>query len=129
MKNSQDHFGLSEGLKHIVLDFQQMKKFCQDPLVMAKVDGVWYEDIDGRRYLDGIGGIFVATVGHRNRRVIEAMKRQLEEIAFAPPLHGTNLRAVELARLVASITPGDLNTIKLLSGGSEATEAAMKLAR
>ncbi len=118
-----------EYLRHIVLDFMQMQEFIKKPLIMAKADGVWYEDIHGKRYLDGISGIFVATIGHNNPAIKRAIKEQVEKITFAPPLHATNPAAVQLAKLVAQITPGDLNSIKLLSGGSEATEAAMKLAR
>jgi len=116
-------------LRPMVLDFWQMEKFVEDPLVITGADGVWYQDIHGRRILDGISGIFVVTVGHNNRRVIEAMKTQLDTMAFAPPLHATNPAAIELVNRLAEVTPGDLNTVKLLSGGSEATEAAMKLAK
>jgi adenosylmethionine-8-amino-7-oxononanoate aminotransferase len=116
-------------LGHIVLDFKQMKDFVRKPLIMERADGVRYWDVDGKSYLDGLSGIFVVNVGHNNRRVIEAMKAQLDKIAFAPPLHGTNAPAVKLAARIAEITPGDLNTVKLLNSGSEATEAAMKLAR
>ncbi len=116
-------------MKHIVLDFKQMSAFIQDPVVMSRADGVWYEDVNGKRYLDALSGVFVATVGHNNRRVIEAMKAQLDQIAFAPPLHATNDKAVQLAQKVADITPGDLDTVKFLSGGSEATESAIKLSR
>jgi len=116
-------------LKHIILDFMQMQEFIKEPFVLAKADGIRYEDVNGKSYIDGISGIFVATVGHNNRRVIEAMKAQLDQMAFSPPLHGTNPPAVKLAKLLSEITPGDLNTIKLLSGGSEATEAAMKIAK
>jgi len=118
-----------EMLRHMVLDFRQMKNFLAEPLVMARAEGVWYWDVRGRRYLDGISGIFTVNVGHANPRVTAALHRQIDQICFAPPLHATNVPAVELANLVASITPGDLNTVKLLSGGSEATEAAIKLAR
>ncbi len=116
-------------LKHIVLDFKQMKEFSQKPLIMDRAEGVRYWDVDGKSYLDGLSGIFVVNIGHGNRRVIEALKAQLERLTFAPPLHGTNTPAVKLAARIAEITPGDLNTVKLLSSGSEATEAAMKLAR
>jgi len=119
----------AERLRHIMLDLRQMKSFIADPLVMARADGVWYEDVHGKRYLDGLSGIFVVTVGHNNRRVIEAMRQQLDQVAFTPPLHATNVPAVRLAEKLAEITPGDLNTIKLMSSGSEATEAAMKMAR
>jgi adenosylmethionine-8-amino-7-oxononanoate aminotransferase len=116
-------------LEHMFLDFMQMKEFSKDPIVMRGAKGVWYEDINGKKYIDGISGIFTVNIGHGNRRVIDAMKDQLEQIAFAPPLHSTNVRALELAKLVSSVTPGDLHTLKFFSGGSEATEAAMKLAR
>lgn len=118
-----------ESFRHIVLDLRQMKAFARKPLVMTRADGVWYEDIHGKRYLDGLSGIFVVAVGHNNRRVIEAMRAQLDELAFAPPLHSTSLPAIRLANKIAEITPGDLNTVKLVSSGSEATETAMKMAR
>lgn len=118
-----------EYLKHILIDFKQMKQFIENPLIMAKAEGVWYEDVNGKRYLDGISGIFVVTVGHNNRRVIEAIQTQLAQLEFSPPLHATNPVALQLAKKIADITPGDLNTVKLVSSGSEATESAMKMAR
>ncbi|MDA4135566.1 MAG: aspartate aminotransferase family protein [Thaumarchaeota archaeon] len=118
-----------ELLEHMFLDFMQMKEFAKDPVIIKSASGVWYEDINGKKYLDGISGIFTVNVGHGNRRVIDAMKAQLEEITFAPPLHSTNLRALELTKLVSQLMPGDLHTLKFFSGGSESTEAAMKLAR
>ena len=116
-------------IEHLFLDFMQMKEFAQHPLIMKKAEGVWYEDVNGKKYLDGISGIFTVNVGHKNRKVLDAMKKQLDELSFAPPIHSTNLRALELAALISSITPGDLHTVKFFSGGSESTEAAMKLAR
>src|SRR5919108_5923865 len=92
-------------LRHIVLDFRQMKSFLAEPLVMARAEGIWYWDIDGKRYLDGISGIFVVNVGHANPRVLAALHRQLDTLCFGPPLHGTNVPAVELATLVAQVTP------------------------
>jgi len=68
-------------------------------------------------------------VGYNNPRMLEAMRRQLETLPFNPPMHGTNPRAVELAGLLAEIAPGDLNTARLVSSGSEANEAAFKMAR
>ena len=116
-------------LKHSVLDFRQMSAFVQNPLIMERAEGVHYWDIHGKHYYDGLSGIFVVAVGHGNRRVIDAMKAQMERLCFAPPLHGTNAPAVEFADTLAGLAPGDLNTVKLLSSGSEATETAMKLAK
>lgn len=118
-----------ESIEHLFLDFMQMKEFAANPLIMKKAHGVWYEDVNGKKYLDGLSGVFVVNAGHGNRRIIEAIKRQLEEISFSPPLQSTNVRALELSKLLRSVLPKGLNTIKLFSGGSEATEAAMKLAR
>lgn len=116
-------------LRHIVLDFKQMSEFVKDPLVIEHADGVRYWDVDGKCYLDGLSGVFVVNLGHNNRGIIEAIRAQQERISFAPPLHATSPVAVELAARIAEVAPGDLNTVKLLDSGSEATEAAMKLAR
>lgn len=118
-----------ESVEHLFLDFMQMKEFASKPLIMKRAKGVWYEDVDGKKYLDGLAGVFVVNAGHGNRRIIEAIKRQLDEISFAPPMHSTNVRALELSKLLRSVLPKGLDTIKLFSGGSEATEGAMKLAR
>jgi adenosylmethionine-8-amino-7-oxononanoate aminotransferase len=118
-----------EDVKRLFLDLRQMESFARDPLVIERADGIWYWDASGRKIMDGISGIFVVTIGHNNRRVIEAVKEQMEKVCFAPPLHATNVPALKLAKRLAQLTPEDLNSVKLLSGGSEATEAAMKLAR
>jgi adenosylmethionine-8-amino-7-oxononanoate aminotransferase len=107
----------------------QMSEWSQRPLIMARAEGVHYFDIDGKRYLDALSGIYVVSVGHGNPRVIEAVKRQLDTLEFSPPMHGTNPLAVQLANLLAEITPGDLSAVKFECGGSEVTEAAIKLAR
>lgn len=126
-----DHSQLSDPtvLRHAVLDFRQMSAFVQHPLIFERAEGVHCWDTEGKHYLDGLSGIFVVAVGYRNRRVIEAMKAQMERLSFSPPLHGTNPAAVELCALLARLAPGDLSTVKLLSSGSEATETAMKVAR
>ncbi len=107
----------------------QMSEWTKHPLVMARADGVHYWDTRGKRYLDALSGIYVASVGHNNRRVIEEVRSQLDRLTFSPPMHGTNPLAVQLANLLAELAPGDLTTVKFQCGGSEVTEAAIKLAR
>jgi adenosylmethionine-8-amino-7-oxononanoate aminotransferase len=107
----------------------QMAEWCQHPLLMARADGVCYWDVHGKRYLDALSGIYVVSVGHNNRRVIEALRQQLDVLHFSPPMHGTNPVAVQLANLLAELAPGDLSTCKFECGGAEVTEAAIKLAR
>src|SRR3982751_6006869 len=107
----------------------QMAEWSKAPLVMARADGVHYWDVEGKRYLDALSGIYVASVGHNNRRVIEAIRKQLDTLTFSPPMHGTNPVAVQLANLLAELAPGDLSAVKFQCGGSEVIEAAIKLAR
>jgi adenosylmethionine-8-amino-7-oxononanoate aminotransferase len=107
----------------------QMAEWSKHPLLMARADGVHYWDVDGKRYLDALSGIYVVSVGHNNRRIIEALHRQLDRLHFSPPMHGSNPVAVQLANLLAELAPGDLSTVKFQCGGSEVTEAAIKLAR
>src|SRR3954470_15739237 len=107
----------------------QMAEWSKAPLVMARADGVHYWDVNGKRYLDALSGIYVVSVGHNNRRVIEAIRAQLDVLHFSPAMHGTNPLAVQLANLLAELAPGDLGCVKFQCGGSEVTEAAIKLAR
>jgi adenosylmethionine-8-amino-7-oxononanoate aminotransferase len=115
-------------LRHIFVR-DQMAEWSKAPLVMARADGLFYWDVHGKRYLDALSGIYVVSVGHNNRRVIEAICKQLDVLHFSPPMHGTNALAVQLANLLADLAPGDLSWVKFQCGGSEVTEAAIKLAR
>jgi adenosylmethionine-8-amino-7-oxononanoate aminotransferase len=115
-------------LRHIFVR-DQMAEWSKHPLIMARADGVCYWDVSGKRYLDALSGIYVVSVGHNNRRIIEAIHKQLDTLHFSPPMHGTNPVAVQLANLLAELAPGDLSAVKFQCGGSEVTEAAIKLAR
>jgi len=84
---------------------------------------------DGRRFIDGSSGAMVVNIGHGNRHVIEAMKRQLDKVTFAYRLHFENDPAEELARRLAARMPEGLDRVFFVSGGSEAVESALKLAR
>ena len=83
----------------------QMAEWSKRPLLMAKADGVHYWDVDGKPYLDALSGIYTVSVGHNNRRVIEAIRRQLDTLHFSPPMHGSNPVAVQLANLISQLAP------------------------
>jgi adenosylmethionine-8-amino-7-oxononanoate aminotransferase len=119
----------TQTLPHLFLDFMQMREFAKDPLIFVGGEGIRLTDNAGRRYIDGLSGVFVSSLGHGNMPVIEAMGAQARELAFSPPLHGTTLPALKLTELLLRIAPEGVGALKLLSGGSEATESAMKLAR
>lgn len=116
-------------LKRTFLDYQQTSEFLKAPLVVDRAEGLYYWDLQGKRYFDAIGGIFVAVLGHRHPRVVEAMHRQMEKLTFAPPLHGVADVTLDFVEKLGSAAPGSLGFVKALSGGSESTEAAMKFAR
>jgi adenosylmethionine-8-amino-7-oxononanoate aminotransferase len=121
----------SVGERHLRQIFvrSQMTDFVKDPFVVARADGVHYWDVHGKKYLDALSGIYVASVGHNNRRVIDAVKRQMDVLNFSPPMHGTNPLSIRLANKLVEAAPGDLSAVKLASGGSESTETAISIAR
>jgi len=99
-----------------------------NPIPIKTAKGVYFWDIDGKRYLDFNSMVMCANIGHGNTRVIEAIVKQARELAFAGPPMATKPRA-ELGRLLSEITPGDLDIFLYTLGGADANENAIKLAR
>ena len=116
-------------LKRTFVDYYPTSEFLLDPLILERAQGLYYWDTQGRRYFDAIGGIFVATLGHGHPRLLEAMRKQMEKMTFAPPLHGIAGVTLDFIERVGMVTPGKLKYVKAFSGGSEATESAMKFVR
>jgi len=98
------------------------------PLV-ERAEGIHIWDVHGRRYIDGSSGAMVCNIGHSNPRVIDAMRRQIERTTFAYRLHFENEPAEALARELAARMPAHMERIFFCSGGSEAVESCLKLAR
>ncbi len=97
--------------------------------VIARGDGAYIWDDRGRRYLDGLSGLFVVQVGHGRVELAEAAAKQASELAFFPLWSYAHPKAVELAERLASLAPGDLNRVFFTSGGGEAVETAWKVAK
>jgi adenosylmethionine-8-amino-7-oxononanoate aminotransferase len=116
-------------LKRTFIDFRSMSEFILDPLILERAQGLYYWDAKGRRYFDAIGGIFVPTLGHGHPRLLDAMRKQMEKMTFAPPLHGIADVTLDFIERMGTITPGNLKYVKAFSGGSEAIESAMKFVR
>lgn len=96
---------------------------------VASGEGVYLFDKNGKRYLDGSGGAAVSCLGHSNARVRAALKNQLEKLAFAHTGFFTSEPAELLAEHLIAKAPNGMDKVYLVSGGSEAVEAAIKLAR
>jgi adenosylmethionine-8-amino-7-oxononanoate aminotransferase len=93
-------------------------------------DGCYLEDLQGRRYLDALAGLFAVNIGYGfGEEMGEAAAAQMRELPYYTNWTYAHPRAIELATEVASVAPGDLNRVFFVSGGSEAVEAAWKLAR
>ncbi|WP_102110225.1 aspartate aminotransferase family protein [Oceaniglobus roseus] len=99
------------------------------PPVAVSGEGCWLTDASGKRYLDASGGAAVSCLGHGDRTVIEAVKAQLDSLAYAHTGFFTSAPAERLADMLIERAPGELDRVYLVSGGSEAVEAALKLAR
>ena len=84
----------------LFLDFMQMQEFAKDPLVFVGGEGIRLTTPTGKKYIDGLSGVFVTSLGHGNLPVIEAMTAQLQRLAFAPPLHSTSLPALKLTEIL-----------------------------
>ncbi|MGB1235214.1 MAG: aspartate aminotransferase family protein [Planktomarina sp.] len=99
------------------------------PVKAVSSDGCYIYDETGKRYFDGSGGAAVTCLGHGDAEVIQAIKDQADQLAYAHTGFFTSDPAEELADLLIQHAPGDLDRVYFVSGGSEAVEAAIKLAR
>jgi len=97
--------------------------------IIVRGDGAYVYDDHGTRYLDGLSGLFCVNAGHGREELAEAAAAQIRELDFYVMWSFAHPRAIELAGRIASLTPGDLNRVFFTSGGSEAVESAIKLAR
>lgn len=113
----------------VMVDFTQMKSFGQDPLILERGEGIRVTDVFGKTYIDGLSGVFTVNIGHGVQEIVDVAAEQGRKISFTAPTMATNPPALKLAELLIDITPPQYTTVKFFSGGSEATEAAIKLAR
>ncbi|HWR86018.1 MAG TPA: aspartate aminotransferase family protein [Rhodoglobus sp.] len=97
--------------------------------IIVKGQGHHIWDSTGKRYFDGLSGLFVVNAGHGRRRLAEVAARQAEELAFFPIWSYAHPSAIELADRLADLAPGDLNRVFFSTGGGEAVETAFKLAK
>lgn len=97
--------------------------------VVERGEGIFLYDTSGKRYLDGCSGALVSNIGHGVEEIVEIMAEQARKVAFAHTSQFTNAPQEDLAGLIANMAPGSQNRVYFVSGGSEATETAIKMAR
>ena len=116
--------------RHLWLHFTRMSSYQgNDVPVIVRGSGQYVYDTRGKRYLDGLSGLFVSQIGHGRAEVAEAGARQATELAYFPLWSYAHPRAIELAERLAVLAPGDLNRVFFTTSGSEAVESAWKMAK
>jgi adenosylmethionine-8-amino-7-oxononanoate aminotransferase len=115
---------------HLWMHFTRMSTYAQEPVpTIVRGDGVYIYDTHGRKYLDGLAGLFVVQAGHGRIELAEAAYKQAQELAFFPLWGHAHPAAIELAERLAHYAPGDLNRVFFTTGGGEAVETAWKAAK
>jgi adenosylmethionine-8-amino-7-oxononanoate aminotransferase len=115
---------------HLWMHFTRMSSYEKgDVPTIVRGEGAYIWDANGRRYLDGLAGLFVVQVGHGRVELAEAAYKQAAELAYFPIWSYAHPTAVELADRLAALAPGDLRRVFFTSGGGEAVESAWKLAK
>ncbi|MFJ7837849.1 aspartate aminotransferase family protein [Lysinibacillus sphaericus] len=98
--------------------------------IFTEGKGIYLKDLEGKSYIDGMSSLWNVNVGHGREEIAEVAKEQMATLAFSSCFASfSNEPAIRLATKIASLTPGDLNTVFFTSGGSESNDTAIKLAR
>lgn len=118
-------------LRHLWMHFTRMGGFGPEhPIpIIARGEGPYVWDVDGKRYLDGLSALFCVNAGHGRSEIGDAMAEQVRELDFVTNWSYAHPRAIELAERIAGLAPGDLNHVFFTNSGSEAVESAFKAAR
>jgi adenosylmethionine-8-amino-7-oxononanoate aminotransferase len=116
--------------RHLWMHFTRMGAYADaDVPIIVRGDGCYVWDEHGKRYFDGLSALFCCNLGHGRADIAQAGADQAKELDFYSTWSYAHPRAIELAAKIASLTPGDLNRVFFTSGGGEAVESALKLAR
>jgi adenosylmethionine-8-amino-7-oxononanoate aminotransferase len=116
--------------RHLWMHFTRMSAYEDHEVpIIVRGEGCYVYDEHGKRYLDGLSALFCVNIGHGRADIAQAGAEQAKELGFFTNWSYAHPPAIELASRVASLAPGDLNRVFFTSGGSEAVESALKLAR
>ena len=117
--------------EHVWLPYAHVAKY-QDPDVMqifVSANGVRVTDVNGKTYIDAFSGLMYKNVGHGRQEIVEAVQEQLTRMSSAPMFHDGTIPGILLAAKLAEITPGSLSRVHYVTGGSEANEVSIKVAK
>jgi adenosylmethionine-8-amino-7-oxononanoate aminotransferase len=128
-QQAQDY--IRRGLDHLWIHTQQVDELAQPDnyLVVTSGEGIYLNDAEGNRYIDAMSGLWVVAVGHGRRELAEVARRQMESLSFANPFAYATPSAVDLASKLATLTPEGITKSYFVNSGSEAVEAAIRMAK
>jgi adenosylmethionine-8-amino-7-oxononanoate aminotransferase len=116
--------------RHLWMHFTRMSAYSEHEVpIIVRGEGCYVYDEHGNRYLDGLSALFCVNIGHGRADIAQAGADQARELGFFTNWSYAHPPAIELAARIAALAPGDLNRVFFTSGGSEAVESALKLAR
>ena len=120
----------ARAVEHVWMHFTRMSGYAEGHIpVIVRGEGAYVWDDAGKRYLDGLAGLFTVQVGYGRPELVEAAARQAGELAYFPLWSYAHPTAIELAERLADAAPGDINRVFFTTGGGEAVESAWKLAK
>src|ERR1700712_4850642 len=129
-QSGQDSHLTDAARDHLWMHFSRLSTYQTSEVPMiVRGSGPYVYDSRGKRYIDGLSGLFVVQVGHGRVELAEAASKQASELAFFPLWSYAHPQAAALAERLAGYAPGDLNRVFFTTGGGEAVETAWKLAR
>jgi adenosylmethionine-8-amino-7-oxononanoate aminotransferase len=130
IENTETPHLSDQARRNLWMHFSRMGSYADHEVpVIVRGEGAYVWDQHGKRYLDGLAGLFTSQIGHGRMELAEAGAKQAGTLAYFPLWTYAHPRAIELAERVANYAPGDLNRVFFTTGGSEAVESAWKLAR
>jgi adenosylmethionine-8-amino-7-oxononanoate aminotransferase len=129
-KNPENSELSDQARRHLWMHFSRLATYeTHEVPVIVRGEGAYVWDQHGKKYLDGLAGLFTSQLGHGRTELAEAGAKQASTLAYFPLWTYAHPRAIELAERIAGYAPGDLDRVFFTSGGSEAVESAWKLAR
>jgi len=123
-----DHEPQPNSLDAFWMPFTANRHFKASPRLFASADRMYYTTTDGRRVMDGVSAMWCCNAGHNRPRIVEAIRRQVGEMDYAPAFQFSHPKAFELANRLVALMPGGLKHVFYTNSGSESVETALKMA-
>jgi beta-alanine--pyruvate transaminase len=118
----------TNALEAVWLPFTANRQFKTEPRLIARGNGMYYYDAQGRELIDGLAGLWCSLAGHGRKEITAAVTAQMQELDFAPTFQFAHSKVIELAGRLAAIAPSGLDHVFFCNSGSEAADTALKIA-